>query len=302
MKKILFIVNPVAFAGRGYRAWQRFQALWPEQIKSKDMALTQKTGQAREIAACAKNYDIIVAVGGDGTANEVASGIMDRQPPRPALAIVPIGTGNDFAHTVGVRSLKDALSALEGGQRKSHDLIKIDCHVNGKPACRYSFLFCGVGFAAALLAILKPWMKLVFGPKGAYYFATLLSLFAYKPPQMKIKWADKEQSGRTWVVIAGNAQWAGGGGMKICPGALTDDGELNIVIVPARAKTEIISEIAKMADGSYIKEKGILYFPAKEIEVESKPQARLGIDGDVFGTTPAKIKVCPRAIEIISLA
>jgi len=247
-----------------------------------------------------EGYDILAAVGGDGTANEILSGIMDRQESKPALAIIPAGTGNDIAFSVGIKSVEDAVSALAGGQSRTFDLFRIDCQADSQPAHRYAFLACGIGFSAVSYSMLRPWMKRIFGSKGTYFLVIAMGAIVYRPSQMTVRWENHEYSGPTLIIIIGNAEWLSGGSMRVSPGARMDDGELNVTIAPSQSKLSALRKIAKTASGTHIKEPDILYFPAKRIEIDSIPPTRLVIDGDIFGTTPAAFTVCTNAIKIVT--
>jgi YegS/Rv2252/BmrU family lipid kinase len=299
MTRILFIRNPAGFGGAGSAAWESFQAQWPDPIDTGDVRVTERPGHAREIAVAAEGYDILTAVGGDGTVGEVLSGIMEHPQPRPKLAIVPGGTGNDIARNAGIRSVEDAVAALRGGHRRSFDIIRIDCQFDGRPANRYALLNGVVGFTAQ--PMVRPWMKRLLGPKGAYYLGTIMQIVAYRSPHMTVRWEEGEHSDRTIMVIIGNVEWASGGSMCLAPGALSDDGDLNVVIIPVMSKfTMVFRMFPKIPSGEFVNGPGVKYFTAKKIEVTSDPPALLDIDGDLYGITPATFTVNPLAMEIVS--
>jgi len=134
MVKILYVVNTNPFRGHGNEIWKQFSSVWPEEIRQEDVIMTKRSGHAREIAANFKDYDIIASIGGDGTASDILSGVMERQEPRPALAIFPGGTTNIMARNLGIRSIGDAIALLRDGHTRPFDIMRIDCLVNGYPA------------------------------------------------------------------------------------------------------------------------------------------------------------------------
>jgi YegS/Rv2252/BmrU family lipid kinase len=297
MNKILYVINPAGHGGAGINVWKQVQSTWPDQINPEDVHFTSCQGHAREIAASAQGYDILAAVGGDGTVGEVMSGIMTHQVPHPRLAILPAGTGNDIARNLGISSLADAMDALHGDHVRTADLFRIDCRVDGRRAHRYAFLMVAVGFSAQ--PMIRPWMKRLLGPTGAYYLGTILQIIAYRAPRMTVRWEDQEYGGRILIILVGNVERTAGGSMCLAPGARFDDGELNVSIVPSRSRIKRMTTLPKIASGKHIKEPDIRYFPATEIEVDSDPPAILDIDGDLFGTTPATFAVCPNAVEVL---
>ena len=89
--------------------------------------------------------------------------------------------------------------------------------------------------------------------------------------------------------------------MCVAPGALMDDGELNVTVFPVKSKFKMITRLLpKLATGEHIKEPGVAYFPAEKVEIYSDPPAILDLDGDVFGTTPATFTVCPGALQVLT--
>jgi diacylglycerol kinase (ATP) len=298
MRKILYVINPAGRGGAGVKVWERVQATWSDPIPSEDVHVTKRQGHAREIAAAAEGYDILAAIGGDGTVGEVMTGIMSQQEPRPKLAILPAGTGNDIARNLGILSFEDAVDALRGDHSRSVDLIRIDCQVDGSAAHRYAFLTANAGFSANTMV--RPWMKRILGPTGAYYLATILQIISYKAPRMTARWEEREYDGAAWMVIVANVERTSGGSMCLAPGARFDDGELNVSIVPFKSKLrEVPTMLPKIPSGGHVEAPGVMYFPAKEITVESDPPAVLDIDGDIFGVTPATFAVSPRAVEVL---
>lgn len=300
MSNILYIINPASHGGAGTRAWEEFRILWSGHIDSKNTIVTKRPGHAREIAVSTEGYDMLAAVGGDGTVGDVMSGIMDRQGPHPGLAVIPTGTGNDIARNAGICSIQDAVGALRDGCARSFDLMRVDCQVDGHPAHRHAFIYGIVGFSS--IPMVKPWMKRLLGPKGAYYLGALLQIIVYRVPNMTIHTEKQELSGCNWMVIVGNSEKAGGNSMCLAPGARIDDGELNITIIPSKSKLKMITGLLpKISTGAHIDEPGISYFLAKRIEINSDPPAILELDGDVFGTTPATFTVCPGALQVMTL-
>ncbi|VGO19957.1 diacylglycerol/lipid kinase family protein [Pontiella sulfatireligans] len=300
MDNILYIINPAGHGGAGMKAWGAFNAVWADPIDPAHVVITERPGHAREIAAAGEDYKIIAAVGGDGTVGEVISGIMDRPGPKPKLAVIPCGTGNDIARHAGIHSPADAAAALRSGQHRSFDLVRVDGTLDGSNAHRHAFLFANAGFSSTLR--IKPWMKRVLGATGAYYLATLLEVLTFRAPRMTVRVDGEEYAGPTFLVVAGNAEWVAGGSMRLSPGAVTDDGELNVTIIPALSTFKIITQLGRIAKGTHINEPGVSYFTGRKIEVHSEPPSILDLDGEGFGTTPAIFTVCPLALELVCAA
>jgi len=298
MNNVLNIINPAGNGGAGLNVWESFKEAWAEPIDPANVVFTDRPGQARDIAAAGNGYDILAAAGGDGTVGEVLSGIMDRPEPRPRLAIIPCGTGNDIAQNAGIFSEADAIDALRKGTSHAFDLIRIDRQVDGHDEHRYAFLFANAGFSS--IPMLKPWMKRILGATCAYYLATLLQTIVYRSPHMVVRIDGREHVGQTFLVVVGNAEYAAGGCMRIAPGASTNDGVLNVSIIESVSIYKVVTKLfASIAKGTHINEPEVSYFTGRKIEVHSEPPAVLDLDGELFGTTPATISVCPSVVEVI---
>lgn len=298
MTRVLYVVNPAGHGGTGIKTWERVQSELSSTVDPKDVHFTARQGHARQIATAAEGYDVYAAVGGDGTVGEVLSGIMAHEKPRPKLAIVPAGTGNDIARNLGITSLDKAARAFHGDHVRDVDLIRIDCQVESGPAHRYAFLMGNVGFSA--LPMIRPWMKRFLGPKGAYYLGTILQIIAYQAPNMTVRWENQEFRGRAIIVIVANVERTAGGSMCVAPGAECDDGMLSTSIVPLRSKFDMMTHtLPKLASGDHIHEPGVSYFSAERIELKSQPDAIVEIDGDLFGKTPGTFTLCPKAVQIL---
>jgi diacylglycerol kinase (ATP) len=301
MSKTLYVINPTGLGGAGIRAWKAFKTMWSDPVDPKDVIFTERPGHAREIAVLVEGYDVFAAVGGDGTVGELMSGIIDRKGLKPDLAIIPAGTGNDIARNVGIESIDDAVRSLGDGRPRGFDLIRIDSEIDSEPIHKYAFLHVCVGFSP--IPMVKRWMKRLLGPKGAYYLGTLLQATIYRCPHMAISTEERKQSGRVWMVIVGNAEKSAGGSMCLSPGARIDDGKLNITIFASNSKSKLgmlTKVLPKVATGAHVNVPGISYFTGKKIQIRSDPPALLELDGDLFGTTPATLTVCPRILRVMT--
>ena len=210
------------------------------------------------------------------------------------IAVIPCGTGNDVAQNAGILSVADAAAALREGISHTFDLIRVD----GPDAHRHAFLFANAGFSS--IPTMQLWMKRLLGATGAYYLATFLQVLAYRAPHMTVRIDGQKHAGPTYLLIVGNAEWAAGGSMRICPGACTADGELNVVIIAPMSIFRIVTKLfSSIAKGTHIDLPEVDYFTGRKIEVYSDPPTLLDLDGDLFGTTPVVISVVPQAMELL---
>lgn len=294
-----YIINPAGNGGAGLKEWETFKSIWKNPIDSEQVAFTTRAGHARELATSFAGCNIIVVAGGDGTVGDVISGIMDCPEPRPKLGIIPCGTGNDIARNAGIFSMNDAIEALNSANVRFFDLIQVDRIQDTRTETRHAFLFANAGFSAA--PMLKPWMKRLLGATGAYYLSTLLQALIYRPPNMEVIVDNQKFTGKLFLVMAGNAEYAGGGSMRIAPEARTDDGKLNISIIQSVPKIKLISHLfSSIANGDHIHDPGVTYISGEKIAVTCAPPALLDLDGELYGTSPATFSVCPGALKILT--
>ena len=123
--RALFIINPTAGSNRARARWTIFEPQLRQTGLQADYLFTTSPGEATHLARkAASQYDLLIAVGGDGTASEVANGILSAQAGNTALGVVPVGTGNDFANTLGVQTDANAIASLVSGKTKSAPMFR----------------------------------------------------------------------------------------------------------------------------------------------------------------------------------
>lgn len=288
------IVNPAAGRGRARRAWERVvRPLLQHDGLSFTEVLEERPGQAIPLAeqAAREGYDVIVAVGGDGTVHEVLNGILrpalDR---RPAMAIIPGGTGNDFARAVGIP--KDAGAAallLRDGVRRRVDV--------GQVNDRYYATISGVGFDAEVAAEVNRWPKWV-GGTLVYAAGILKKLITYSPTPTQITIDGTTREVPMFLLAAANTPWYGGG-MYMAPHARADDGLLGIVLARDLTKLETLAILPKVFSGEHLKHPKVSHQDAYEVRVDCKIPLAIHADGETVGRVPAVFRTVPQAVEVV---
>ena len=300
-KRILLIANPASGQHRG----ERRLAQASERLASLGHAvtgtLTESAGHATRLAKSnAPDFEIIAALGGDGTVNEVANGLMAVEPgERPTLATLPVGTGNDVALTYGLAHFESAIDALAKGSTRTLDVIRVQLMRDGKSVTRHALLFVAAGFAAEVIRKTGPRVKRIFGRRFSYSVGLFRALASFRSPEFSVKWDDGEMSGRMFQVCAGNTEFAAGGVMRISPGARPDDGLLNISLVDVLGRLQIVRRFPSILSGGYVEDERVDYFTGKRLEIDAVPPAELQADGDIIGTTPATVELLPGALQLV---
>ena len=299
--RILLIANLSAAAGGATRSWDKLLLYLTSHGVQADHVITERSGHAISLAReASRSYDVIAAVGGDGTVNEVASGILLAGETKTALAVIPFGTGNDAAQLLGIRSIADAVNALASGTTRTMDAIEVRCHDAGKERTRYALLYAAVGFAGELLKCTTPTVKRLFGPRYCYSVGFFRALLGFRSPTMLVRCDDREFNGRMFLVSAGNAEIVGAGTMRLSPGAKVDDGQLNVNVIEDLGRLETARWFPKVLKGIHTTHPKVRYFVAKAVTVECEPLMEVQMDGELYGHTPATFEVRPGAIRVIA--
>lgn len=283
------IINPVAGGKRGTRAWDRVKPVFVGAGWAITESFSQHRGHAVELAAAA-DADVVLAVGGDGTAHEVANGLL-RGRRNATLAVVPIGTGNDFARAIGLpRDPLAAAAALVRARPRPFDAGE----VNG----RYFLTIAGAGFDGEVARQVNAWPKL-FGGTVMYVLGILKMLVAYRPVEVEITIDGVPDRERLFLIAVGNTAW-NAGGMRMVPPARPDDGILHVVIAGPLSRLEALVVLPRVFSGGHLAHPKVRQAQGREIRVTSTTPLAIQADGESIGTLPATFRVHPNALSVLA--
>jgi diacylglycerol kinase (ATP) len=287
------IVNPIAGSVKDLDVLlKKLRRLRPGELH-----LTRKTGDAKIFArkATRAGCNYVIAAGGDGTLNEVVNGIATPRCPRSVcIGVVPIGTGNDFARSLGLpATLDENIDILRAKQTAPIDLVRVksDC-------TRYFVNVSTGGFSGLVDEKLTPEIKRAWGPL-AYVrsaAAALPKLHAYRTTVV-LDNAERLSIDLYNVVIA-NGRFVAAG-LPIAPNADPGDGWLDLVLIPKRPKREMALLVAEIILGKHLSSNALIFRRAKEIAVRSRPGMWFNADGELVGNEPALFQVIPRALNFV---
>jgi len=304
MMRYKVIINPVAGRGIAKRAIPKVQQTLKNYGLNFDAVLTERPWHAAELAMEAANagYDIVVAMGGDGTVNEVLNGLMEARTKNnrsPALGVLCAGGGNDFAYGIGIpRDLKSGCALLAHGQKRTIDIGKITSDSFPRP--RYFGNGIGIGFDAVVnFEALK--MKKLHGFLS-YAAAAFKVLFLYhQAPTVRIEYNGKIIIQPSLMISVMNGQRMGGG-FKMAPNAKPDDGQLDLCIAGSANRARVLSLIFHFLRGTQIGKKPIKTDLAPYIKVTAEKDALPAqVDGEAFSMENhlLDIKLLPGELEVI---
>lgn len=257
--------------------------------------------------------DVVVIFGGDGTVHRNLSTLVELDVP---VLIVPCGSGNDFARALGIRTLRDAVSAFQefaaGSAATAIDLgvIKGQEHSTGAAnvvrsdasetniSTHYFCCVAGVGMDGAIsqrVNGLSSWFR----SHGGYALSALTKIFGFAPFAMKIS-ADGTAAafGPTILASVANAP-AYGGGMKIAPQAKLDDGLLDVCVVRAMNSFKFFCLFPTVYFGRHLNFSGVEYSQAPSVRIETEFPFDVYADGEYVCQTPAEFSVSPSALKVV---
>jgi YegS/Rv2252/BmrU family lipid kinase len=302
------ILNPRAAGGKTARRWPAFAKAIEDRLGGLNTLETERPGHATELTrqALESGADTIIAVGGDGTVNEVVNGFfVDDKPVREGarLGYVPMGTGGDFQRTVQLPTDPAAVAeCLEMSHVWPIDVgkIKLIGH-DGAPVERYFINLASFGMGGDVSIKAKNCWATRFDGKLAFLWATFAVFFQYGGKTVRLRLDDSpgEMTFRVTNVALGNGRYHGGG-MHPCPRAKLDDGLLEVTTIDRLNWFELIRDIRVLySENLYVHPK-TRHFRAKRIVAESDEITRVEVDGEALGRLPLEAAVFPRALNLIA--
>lgn len=223
--------------------------------------------------AVEQKFDLIIAAGGDGTVNEVVQGIAE-QDYRPQLAIIPVGTTNDFARALGIpREIQKAVDVI-----LEHNVRSLDI---GKVNDQYFMNIAGGGKLTELTYEVPSKLKTMLG-QLAYYLKGIEMLPSLKPTKVKIEYDGKVLEEEIMLFLVSNTNSVGGF-EKLAPAAKMDDGYFDLVILKKANLAEFIRIATLATRGAHLEDKHIFYTKANRIKVHSEEKMQLNLDGGEYG-------------------
>lgn len=305
MTKHKIIVNPVSGRGAGEQAIPVVENLLRGHGLDFDIVRTERPWHAAELAeqAVRQGYGIVVAVGGDGTANEVLNGVMKAKQagagPSAVMGVVSIGRGNDFAFGVQVPpGLLAGCETLAKGQRRMMDVGRV---VGGLyPEGRFFGNGVGIGFDAVVgFEALK--MKRLHG-FASYIVAALKTIFLYyRAPLVRIEFDGQTITMPALMVSIMNGRRMGGGFM-MAPQAKTDDGRFDVCIARQVSRPRIFALIPRFMQGTQASHPAITTARTRQIKVTAlEGVLPAHADGETLCTEGKELslELLPAQIEMI---
>jgi diacylglycerol kinase (ATP) len=237
-----------------------------------------------------------VAVGGDGTVNEVVQRIAGRD--GVELAVVPRGTGWDFVRTYGIpKRFDDAIRVARDGRTRTIDLGRARYRSwQGSDEESYFANIASAGMSGAIAKRANDTTK-VLGGKASYLWATFAVFARWQNGEVSVAVDGEQRTGRMHDVVVANGRYFGGG-MMICPEAEPDDGLLDVLLIGDLTKRDLLLTLPKTYRGTHLPHPKAEVLRGASVEVDAPEALPVELDGEQPGTTPVRFEVAARALTL----
>lgn len=295
------ICNPTAGRGRAGRLLADAQAMLRRLGITSDVALTHRPGEATTLAAQAldEGFALVIAMGGDGTLNEVVNGLVQEQPAgkqtngRAKLGVIPVGTGNDFVKMLAIpQDWRAACTRLANGRPRRVDVGRVNDRI---------FLNnVGIGFDAQV-GIEAQKIRWLSGQ--AVYVAALARnmLLSYRTPEVCVHLDEVKLKQSITLLTIGNGRCSGGG-FWLTPDAQVDDGFFDICLVRGLSKAQMLALVPSAMKGTHITAESVRMSRARQITVTSADPLPVHADGEILYTDAHHLEVTllPSTLDVIA--
>lgn len=308
--RTLIIANPASQLGSGGRAaeqLQRFLALYHHDRDSFELVYTERPRHAIELAQAARGFDAVLALGGDGIVHEVANGLMAiPAAERPAMGVVPVGSGNDFARTLGMRDFTgDGFGRYLTCERIPFDVGRLTLSgADGAPAATEYFIETfSFGLDAAVAIGTYELRNVTKLTGGALYMASGVDVFArrFQPYPARIALDGGEPERLRTFIVAVQLGPTYGSGFRICPDADPTDGLFDVCIASGRAtRVTALALLLRAKNGHHVGSRYIRFARARRVDIELEGAGYpMQADGEQLFATRIGIEILPGALTVL---
>jgi YegS/Rv2252/BmrU family lipid kinase len=299
--KVRFIVNPTAGSGEFQKLLFEATAHLSRLGCTVERVETKAKGDALRLAhqAARKSFDVAVAVGGDGTINEVCNGLVNTD---TALGVLPAGTANVYAADVGIpiwwplnpKAVREAAEIICTGQRRQIDLGRLTL-IDG--TSRYFLMWCGIGLDAAISQVVRSEDTRRLG-YGAWVVSGLMVALDFMGTRATIITDTGLIKKRLLLAVISNGQLYGRV-WRLAPEAKMDDGLLDVGIMTGHGWPSTVKHLVGLTLRQHVRDPDFYLYRTTHLYLSAKEPLPVHVDGEPVGATPAQIDVAPLALQVI---
>jgi len=297
LSRFAMIANPISGRRKSVDMAQAAYQRLVENQKKGELYLTQKRGDAYRLAGSAINQGVrfLIGCGGDGTIHEIINAIGQTETDL-ALGILPCGKGNDLARALNIpTNLELATEILLTGRPKKIDLGKVGSHYFS------TIVTCGydaeVGRRVTEEGIQG--IAAIFSGTLAYVVTAITTLPLFKAPMATIQGDFGTYQGQILISSTG-VTGSYGGGMRILPDAVMDDGLFDVCIIQPISHLTILRMLVTLFWGGHTKHPAVQIHRTKSLSITTDPPMKMYADGEYIGDTPKQIQILPRKLTVVA--
>jgi len=298
------IINPHAGSGKGKTDWPQIESLMRANGLAFDYVFTTHKYHAVELTVNAINngYKKIIAVGGDGTLNEIVNGVFIQQKYPTAeviIGVIAVGTGNDWSRMYNIHNTYEGrVNALKNGKLFLQDVGKVEYEESMVKQSRFFANAAGVGFDAEVARRTNRLKEHGHRGKILYMGSLLRALFDYKPSFINIAIDGEKLGGKIFSLTIGIGRYNGSGMMQL-PNAISDDGLFDVTVIRQIRRFEVIRNIYRLYNGTILSHPKISGHIGKNVVISSDIPIGLEVDGESLGVSPFVFSVIPKSINVV---
>lgn len=304
--KWFMIVNPAAGNGRGLRDLPEISKLLHDEKVYCELTFTERKFQAVEftVAAINQGFRKILVVGGDGTLHEVINGLFIQQQVAPAdvlLAVIAVNADNSWTRSYGFESGRyiDVIRAIKAENSRLQDVGVVTYEEARYRQNRYMVGMGGTGFDSYVVKQFSHRNMKRATHRWSYIWCVIKSFFKYKHTGAKIYLDDKLIYNNLLFSVAIGINKYNGGGLQQLPEAVSDDGLLDMTIIRPIHFWHILFRFRYLFDGNIYRIGHAERWRGEKVRIESTPEMKVEVDGELLGYTPLEFSVLHKAIRIV---
>jgi YegS/Rv2252/BmrU family lipid kinase len=296
------IINPTASKGKGAREWPDIEQKLKDKNIDFEYSFTRYPRHSEEIfkKASEEGYRKFVAVGGDGTANELCNAIMNTKNPKDyLLTMIPVGTGNDWGKSVGILSNDHAVETLKSGKIITQDVGKVTFRDGyNVEQSRYFLNVAGIGFDAYVTNRANKFSKLFRGTIS-YLLPLLLTIITYRSRKVEIICDDHHKICRLFTMAVGIGKY-NGGGMQLLPNASFNDGLFDVTVVRDISNLRVLLNVHLVYNGKILRHPKVDGYRAKKVKIKALDRKLpIEADGEFLGYLPCEFEIFENALNVL---
>jgi YegS/Rv2252/BmrU family lipid kinase len=296
IETITVIINPAAASNQGRRSWAALSTRFEALFNSYDCTIVEPVSREKTIeTAATAQADLIIAVGGDGTVHDVAQGLMQRpRAERPVLTVVPVGSGDDYAKSLGIPAdPRRALDAISSGRRVAIDVGR----------CNESYYLETLSFGVdAAIALKTEEVRLTSKSRGFFLYAkAAISTIIHelKSHRFRILVSSGELIDKKLLICAIQIGPTYGGGFIVAPKAVTDDGLLDISMGSEMSTLNALYHLVLLSRGKHESSPRFRALVTQSVTIDLDTEVPTQFDGERLTGTHFEIECIQNALDVL---